>query len=299
MSSWLIFSILSPFLWSISNVVDTVLRRHHVKNDYTLMWFFSFFRWPFVAILFAIFGFSSPGFNSVIWMLIGGALWMIPMTLYLRALEKEEPSRVMLLVNTDSIFTLLIAATMIGERLGMNQALGFALIFLGGVLAAIKKTEKKFHFSKAALFIIVASFMWAFSDVIFKKYEVDFTGFWDAFKYFILGSCIVSLLFILNKKNRDGCTAAIKKLNTAGWILIFVTELTGVCGSIAFAYALTLGKASLTAVFVGIQPLFVFLNGLLLSFFLKSVERESMDYFSLISKTGALILVLLGLSYLG
>ena len=83
------------------------------------------------------------------------------------------------------------------------QGLAFIFLLVGGALAAIKRIEKKWHFSIAFFLIALATLMWAISDVIFKKYEMFFSNFFSAFAFYFFGSFIVALLMMFHSRGRE------------------------------------------------------------------------------------------------
>ncbi|MBI4994875.1 DMT family transporter [Candidatus Peregrinibacteria bacterium] len=146
MNTWLIFALLAPVFWGFSNVLDAAIRREFVKNDSAMTVFLAASRLPFIIAFFLIVGVKIPPIQAVIFMIIGGALWMFPFIFYYKALEFEEPSRVVLLMLTAPIFVLSISFFAINETLTIYQLLAFILIIVGGVFAAIKKLEGRIFF---------------------------------------------------------------------------------------------------------------------------------------------------------
>lgn len=277
MTPWLLFALSAPLLWSIANVFDAALRRHFIKDDRTLMWITGMARLPFVILFLMISGLNMPSVPVVIAMMLGGALWTLPFFLYYKALNKEEPSRIVLLMQVIPVFTLLIAFLMLGENLTTPQGIAFVLLMTGGIFSALKRLEGRWHFSQAFWWMLIASFLWALSDVIFKKYEMEFGGFMPAFSIYFLGSFLTSLTMMAGKKNRKALFSHFKNLPGRAWAMLTASEIAGVTGSLAFAYALVLGKASLTSVLMGIQPLFVLLIGAFLKPLIKELSREDLS----------------------
>ena len=185
---------------------------------------------------------------------------------------------------------------MIGETLNVSQIVAFVLILSGSVLAAFKKRESKWHFSQAFVLILIADVLWSIGDVMFKKYAGDFPNFWAAFYVELLGSSLLGGVIFLMPKYR----AILKgfKLPAVGWNLLLLSAVFGTLGSLFFAYALTLGKAALTIVIVGLQPLFALISGLVLHKFISEVPRDSVKREDLFIKTSSFVLIILGFTYL-
>lgn len=284
--------------WAMTNPLDAALRRYFVQDDVALTWFLTLFRFVLAFILFFIFG-GVVEFNWVLVALfVAGMLWTLPLYFYYKALEFEEPSRVALFSQTLPIFVLLIAVIFIGEELSVSQLVAFGFIFTGGVLAAFKKMNQKWHFSSAFFLILLATFLWASSDVMFKHFSAQFPDFTSAFLLYFIGAGLPALFVFVWPKKVLKISKSFKGLPLRAWVILVLSMLFGIAGSAVFAFALTLGKASLTAVLVGLQPLFAFAFGWIFSLFVKEVKPESLVAESLLLKGVSLVVILLGLFYL-
>ncbi|MBI5753735.1 DMT family transporter [Candidatus Peregrinibacteria bacterium] len=293
---WLLFAILAPFCWGFANPIDAALRRNWFKDDLVLMSVFALTKLPVAVCFLVLFGqgivFGWPFF----WIFLSGIIWMLAFVFFYHSLQIEEVSRVVLILQFQPVLIFLIAVALIHESLNFSQFMAFSLIFIGSILAAFKKTKSRWHFSKVFLFIILAGFMWSLADVIFKKYVIYFPNFWAAFGVDLLGSSLLGGLLFFLPKYRSLYGGF--KLSKIGWTLVFLSAVFGILGSLFFAYALTLGKASLTTVVIGLQPLFAMFFGLMLSYFIKEISRESMNKSGLIVKFLSFVLILAGLVYL-
>jgi len=295
--TWLIFALLGPIFWGLANVMDSALRRKFVQNDAALTWMVAISRLPFFILFFALSGFKAPGLADLGWMILGGALWTLPFFFYYRALKLEDPSRIALLEQTIPLFTLLIAFFALGERLTANQGIAFGLLILAGILASLKQTLGRWRLSPAFALILLATLLWAASDVIFKKFEPSFAGFLGAFGFYFLGSSLTALAMLAMPRGKH-ILDHFKALSGKAWASVAATEIGGILGSLSFAYALTLGKASLTSVMIGIQPLAAFLIGLGLAPLMKEISHEDIGKKALLLKGTSFALVVVGLAIL-
>lgn len=298
MSSWLLFSILAPLFWGLSNPLDAAVRRCYIKNDFVLTWLLVLMRLFLAVILFLVWGTDFIwGWNTFI-LMIAGFLWTLPFLFYFKALEFEETSRVVLFIQMGPIAVFLLAWLIMGETLTLSQFVAFLLILFGGTLAAFKKVNKKWHFSKAFLLLIVASLMWALSDVLFKYLEPFFGTFKNAFVIYFFGGGLPALFVVFFPQKLKLIKKHMTGLGFRAWSILSVTFVSGILGSVAVAYALTLGKASLTTVFAGLQPLFAFIFGVIFVSFIKEIPKESMTRSDIIFKALSLVFILAGLIYL-
>ncbi len=298
MSSWLLFSILAPLFWGLSNPLDSALRRHFIKNDFVLTWLLLLGRLLLAGLLVLLWDVDLVWNMKALALMLAGFLLTIPFILYFRALEFEETSRVIIFTQMGPIAVFLLAYIFLGETLTFLQLMAFFSILVGGTLAAFKKSEQKWHFSKAFGLIAVASLMWSTSDVAFKYLEPFFADFKSAFVVYFFGGGLPALFVFLMPKKLQLIKHHLSGLAFRAWSILVVTFTSGLLGSIFVAYALTMGKASLTVVFAGMQPLFAFLFGLLFVTFIKEVPKESVTKMDVLLKSSALVLIFVGLVYL-
>lgn len=265
-----------------------------------MTWFLSATRLPVIIVFFLVFSVKIPADTSnLLFMLLGGILWIFPFVFYYKAVEFEEISRIALLGQMTPIFVALISYFALNEVLTLNQWLAFILILFAGIMASLNKIEGKWRFSKAFWLLMLATVLWASSDVIFKKIEPEFNGFISAFSFYFLGSFLLAVIMPILPKSRAMITQYFLRKDSKMWTLLILDQLFGISGSMAFAYALTLGKASLTAVLIGTQPLFTFVFGLILIRFIPEVIKENVNRRSLLIKGLSFAFIIIGLVALG
>jgi drug/metabolite transporter (DMT)-like permease len=295
MNTWLFFALSGPFLWAFTNIFDGALRQNFIKNDIALTWIVAASRLPFVILLFLISDIRLPGISVNLWMILAGILWTLPLFFYYRAIKDEDPSRIALLIQLVPVFTLPIAYFTIGERLTSFQIFAFIILILAGIFASLKKMKGNWRLSKAFFLIACACLSWAASDVLFKKFAVFYPNYISAYAVDMFGGFLVCLPILFMPKNRKGVFKNLSGLPVKAWLLIFLSFMAGIIGGLFYNYALTIGKASLTAVMMGIQPLFVFILGLILAFRIKWILKEDTSRESLFAKIISFGLVMIGL----
>jgi drug/metabolite transporter (DMT)-like permease len=296
MNNWLLFSILAPCCWAFSNVLDGAVRRHYIKHDMAMTWFISLTRLPVIIIFLLIFNVKIPiNSSDLLFMILGGALWILPYVFHYKAVEFEEISRIALLGQMIPIFVVFISYFALNEILTANQWLSFILIFSAGIIASLHKVEGNWRLSKAFWLILTATFMWAASDVIFKKFEPGFDDFLSAFFFYFCGSFSLAVVMPFFPKSRAVISQYFFKKDLKMWGLLILDQIFGISGSMAFAYALTIGKASLTAVLIGTQPLFAFIFGLILIRFIPEVVKENLSRRAIIIKSLSFVMIIIGL----
>lgn len=299
MSPWLLFALAAPFCWGIANVIDSVVRRRFVKNDYAMTWFLGISRLIFIVPLLFVIG-ENPWSDSMNlgFMLLAGFFWLFPFIFYYKAMEFEETSRVVIFVQMLPLFSLIMAFFLIGERLNSMQILAFVFLLSGGLLASLKRIGGNVRISRALPLMMLASFIWALSDVLFKKHAEAFGTFGNAFFWYLVGGFLFSMVFFFTNKGRQFVHHHFANLSKRAWWLLGIDQIIGMTGSLSIAYALTLGKASLTVVLMGIQPLIAFGMTFLLRPFIPEIEPEDTATGVLVKKGLSLALIITGLFFL-
>ncbi len=296
---WLLTATSVPLLWAVSNVLDAAIRRHFIKDDAGATWLMGLMDLPFLIFFLWLGGLEFPDFFTTIMIFIAGMSWVFPEMLYFKAIKNEDPSRIALLIQLVPLTTLIMAMFFLGERLSGFQFMAFLVLILGGTIAAFKKIKGIWYLSKAFGLIAVASLLWSFSDVFFKKYEVNFVSFEAAFSVYFLSSFIGSfLLFLYSNRKRKKVKLKLDRIPLRGWFMMSTTVVAGNVGALAFAYALTLKEASLTSVIMGVQPLAVIFFGFLFSKFMKEVKAEKLNKEAIFLKIIAFIFIMIGIALL-
>ncbi|MBI4235572.1 EamA family transporter [Candidatus Peregrinibacteria bacterium] len=295
MNYWLLFTILTPLLWGMTHPIDAGLRRSFIKNEESLTWFFAFFHLPLAILAFFVFDIELIFNLNVALIILAGTFWTLPAYFYFKSVKFESASTVALLLQMIPLCTLVIAYFFIDESLSGIQLAAFFVILFGGILAAMKIKKNALHFSKAFWFMLIGCIMWAISNVSFKYFEPDFINFTSAFVYYFFGSSLPALLLLLHPKKLKSTAKSFRKLPASAWSLLLLSRSASLGGSLSLSYAVTLGKASLTTVMMGIQPFFALLFGFLFSIFFKFIPRESLDMKNWAFKILALLIVIFGL----
>ena len=100
---WLLSAILAPICWGFANPMDAAMRRSWIKNDLVLMSVFALVKLPVAIALMALFGQGIVFNASFMWMFLAGIIWMTAFVFYYKAMQLEEVSRVVLILQFQPI----------------------------------------------------------------------------------------------------------------------------------------------------------------------------------------------------
>ena len=298
METWIIFALIAPALWAITNLFDSKLRNFHIKDEFVLTTFAGFI--GLLAFLFVpIYGISFPGIWIFIVSMIAGVLYIYTMIPYFKALSLEDTSTVIMLWYITPVLIPFFARFFLNENLFFIQYVGFAFILLGGLLISIKRNAlKKIHLSKA-LFMMLASGIMLDIYYLLEKYIYQNQPFWNGFMWIRLGSFIGALTILAIPKYRKSFIQMKNNLNFKSFRLIFGGELLNLIALVSIGFALSLGSVSLVTSLTNFQPLFLLVFIVLLSKFFPKLYQEKLSKKIIFVKIIAVALLIFGLYLIG
>lgn len=298
METWIIFALIAPALWAVTNLFDSKLRNFHIKDEFVLTTFAGFV--GLLAFLFVpIYGFSFPGIWIFTVSMIAGVLYIYTMIPYFKALSLEDTSTVIMLWYITPFLIPFFARFFLNENLLFIQYVGFALILLGGLLISTKRNAlKKIHISKA-LFMMLASGIMLDVYYLLEKYVYQNQPFWNGFMWIRLGSFIGALTILTIPKYRKSFIQMKNNLNFKSFGLIFGGELLNLIALVSIGFALSLGSVSLVTSLTNFQPLFLLAYVILLSKFFPRLYQEKLSKKIIFVKVIAVALLIFGLYLIG
>lgn len=298
METWIIFALIAPALWAITNLFDSKLRNFHIKDEFVLATFAGFVG-IFAFLFIPIYGFSFPGILIFILSMIAGVLYIYTMIPYFKALSLEDTSTVIMLWYITPILIPFFARFFLNENLLLIQYLGFFLILLGGLFISIKRNALKKIYVSKALFMMLGAGIMLNIYYILEKYIYQNQPFWNGFLWIRLGSFIGALTILAIPKCRKSFIEMKNNLNFKSFRLIFGGELLNLIALVSIGFALSLGSVSLVTSLTNFQPLFLLVYVILLSKFFPKLYKEKLSKKIIFVKIIAVALLILGLYLIG
>ncbi len=298
--NWFFFAILAPILWSFINHIDKYLLNKFpsgkgVNAIILFSTFFSALILPFIAIFFhqQIFSVSLSQFFLLI---VTGFFGAAAFYFYLKAMDIEEASIVVALLQLTPVFAYFLSFFILNETLQSQQILYSLIILLGIIVISFEiDIENKFKIKTTSLlFAVLSSFLFALNDVCFKLATVPdnfwISTFWQYFGIFIFGS----IFFISSKKSRDEFKNIVKNGSHKVLYLNVISESFYTLGNLANSFATLLAPVAIVSVVSSYQPLFVFLEGIMLTKFLPKLFNEKISYKHLLHKFISVGIIIIG-----
>lgn len=302
-TNWFFIALIPPLLWSIVNHIDKFLLSKYFKGrgSNTIFLFSSLFS----LVVLPIVAYSAPAtfwhisFAKVVYLLIVGGINATAFYLYLKALNEEEASVVIPLLQMIPIFGYMLAYPLLGEVLTSQQILYALIVILGISILSLEFENHKVKL-RTKVFILVAasSFLFALHDVLFKLVTVESNFLTSAFWQFAGLGSVGIVIFIINKKERAAFNALFTRTQHKGLILNIASETLYCAGNIANSFATMLAPVALVLVVSSYQPLFVFIIGTLLTVFIPLVSSEKLSRAHLFQKISAISIIIIGSYFL-
>ena len=150
MSNWFLLALIAPILWSIVNHIDKHLLSKYFEGRGVgaIMLFSSLFSvliLPIIAFFYHSQIFNLP-FRDLITLLFVGLLSASAFYLYLKAMDIEEASIVVPLLQLVPIFGYLLSYLILGESLSIQQIM-FSLLIISGIAILSVEIDIENHFT--------------------------------------------------------------------------------------------------------------------------------------------------------
>jgi uncharacterized membrane protein len=303
MHKWFFISLVAPVLWTIVTHIDKYLLSKRFKgNGVGAIFLFSSLFSFFVLIGILLYDHSvvlNLGVRDIATLLSIGIFSAIAFFLYLRALDIEESSVVIPLLQLIPVFAYFLSYFILGETLNKTQILAALIVILGIVVLSIEfDSENKVKLRKKVLYLIAgSSFLFALHDVVFKSVAVKDTFISSTFWQYA-GLCIAGVVvFALSPKYRAQLKSIFQIKDGSVLSLNITSEVLYIIGNLASNFATLLAPVALVLVVTSYQPLFVFIGGTLLTLFLPQIATEKIRMRNLFQKLVSIAIILIG-SYL-
>ncbi len=291
---WLLFALLSNFFRSFSRIANQFLRKKHIADDSSfiliMMFFFSII-WlaflPFIEI-------TVPPIPQLIAALASGFIIIfLSIFPYVYALSREELSSIVPILNLSTLFVLVISVIFLGEKLTGKSYAGFSLLFLAGMIITVEKVKGYLRLNKTLLVVLGAAIGSAISLTLLKFFFLT-ESYWNGFFWFNFGSIIATAVILFFPNSVKNLKKHSNMIKGKVALIFLIAVIFGLLGDLSLLYAMKLGPISLVSVIGSTQMAFMFVIALLFSRFLPSVLKERTDRKTLLKKSIAIAIMIVG-----
>lgn len=299
---WLLLAISARFLDAGVVILDKIILKHTAFKPLPYVFYTGILSVFTVALIIPIsrfiesFGaFYVPNLSLIFLDFLAGFVILSALYFLFVALNRAETSRVMTLTGSlVPIFTFGLSLVIIGETFTKNHLLAFLFLVAGSFLIAY--SYSRFRVSGAFKYTVISSFLWALYFILiklaFSAQTFTTTIFWMQ-----SGVIMGSLLLLLNPKLRQNIfgTGASVSGKKSHLLLFIVNKILSRVSSFMNIFAISIGSVVLVNALEGVKYAFVFLIAVLLSLVLPKVLKEELDFWSVLQKVLAIILISIGI----
>lgn len=232
---WLIITIFAYLFSAIASLFDKYLLKGLIPGPKIYAFYVGFL--GILSLLLIPFGFMIPPFGQIILSLASGALWIVSLLFFFKAVKLFELSRIVPGVGSlTPIFVLGLTFIFTKQGLGFYQLLAFLFLLAGSFL--ISWEGNKFN-SKSLQLSFISAFL--FSLAYFSsKIVYDSQPFLSGFIWMRIGGFIAAIFLLFSKEVREELfkNRASFKTNISG--LFLLGQTMGAGGFILQSFAIKL-----------------------------------------------------------
>lgn len=276
---WLMLAMATSFLYAIINHLDkTLLDRLELGGPEVIL---------IVSCLFAAFGipyaiYMEPGVldinpKNVGIMLLVAILNVTLLFCYLKAMDQDEPTVVVLYYQLVPVFTLVMGYFVLRETITQNELIAMALVIIGTSVASFERSELStfsFKWGTCGL-MVLATLCWAtemtIGKIVILEESVYHSIFWEAVMMVIVGFAIL----IARPKSRRAFKKAFKVNSKVILLVMIFGEALYALGNTLVSLASEIKEVALVMLTQPIQTIFVFIIGMVLAKFFPAIYTQS------------------------
>jgi|HigsolmetaAR206D_1030411.scaffolds.fasta_scaffold10480_2 drug/metabolite transporter (DMT)-like permease len=298
---WIVIALIAPASWAIGNHIDKYLidTQHDNGGIPQLLLYSAFIGLPALILI----GLFQPNVLQIsVWhgtiLTANGMLYVLGLIPYFYALEQEEASVVIPLFQLTAVFSYFLGLFILDEQLGWEQIAASLLIIFGSVFVTLEADPKRFRVRFSVfLWMLLASFLNALNWLLFKVVAIE-EAFWRTSFWEYVGFVIVAVGLLIIPGYRHTFIQAIRIKSPTVLAFVTLNEVLGLIAKTATNFASLLAPLALVSVLNGLQPLFVFVLGILLTLYVPTYTKEMLDRHNVFRKLIAMIIMVIGTSWL-
>ncbi len=297
--NWILVALVAPLLWSLLNHVDKYLISKYAGHSGVgglaiFSSLFAVFALPVVYLIDgSVFDVTVSGAFALI---LSGILFVFCVFLYLHALQRDDASHVVPFWFLTPVFAYILGIFFLGEHIAGDKIIG-SLITLAGAIILSLEFDQGIRVKKATAALMVASSIsLAIGDTIFKFFTVD-ASFWQSIFWNQVGLVVFGLVLLMFVRSHRKDFISVCKANTKQLVALNLGgEIVQTVATIVNFYAMLLAPIALVLlVNYTTQPLFVFIEGLLITKFFPKIAKEHLSRRHIIQKLLSIVIMSAGI----
>jgi len=295
---WILIAILSYLFSAVVAIVDKYLLTGPIPNPKVYAFYIGVLE--ILALFLIPLGFIVPDLSQILLSFFAGALFILALFWFCKALSLFETSRVVPAIGgLNPLFVFTFNYLILGEGfVNFGKILSFILLILGTVIITWEKEKitslKSFKIAALSAFLFSLAF-------VFSKQVYSSQPFWSGFIWMRIGGFLASLFFLFFREVREEVFERKTGLTSKTGGILIVNQGFGALGFILQNRAIALVPIGLLA-FVnaleGAKYAFVLLFIAFLSLRFPKILKEEISKKIIFQKIFAIVLIALGIGLL-
>ena len=300
MTTAILLGILAAFLWGVTNHIDKFMvsgidsGKDSIK---VLLVFSTFVAGIILTPVWLILSKFNIGISlaSLISIFAAAVVYIIAVTLYFKAMEKNDASVVVVMFQMIPVFSYIMALILFKENLTLKQIIGSLIILLSAILISFnfngRNNKKKL---KALILMTLSSFLCA---VYFILFDIGLrnSSYYSCVFWYQIGLLIIGIALLCIKTYRVPFKKAVKNNGKRYLFLNISNEVINLIANALVNFANLTVPIALVNVLTGLQGAFAFILGVLGTIFIPKYIKEDLSKKVVIQKVACIILSIIGL----
>ena len=297
MAAWIYFVLWAQLIWAVCSIIDKfVISKGHIRNPFVYIVFNGVMN-IFIIFLLPFVDFSPLGAADLLIALLSSSALTAGIILYYKAVQYEEISRIMILLQFIPIFTLLLSFLILGERLSKNDFIGFIFLFVAGLLVSYRRENKSFKIGKAFYLMLLSGFFIGIAYVA-AKHIFNVTDFWSGVLW-LRATDFVALAVLFAPSIRKDFFQTFKSMKSSVKGLLGFKMIIDFSAFIISDIAILLGPVALVSALASASaPVFVFALVLMASVYFPNTVKEKVDRNAILIKILAILMIMAGIVFI-
>jgi len=296
--SWIIITLIAPFIWSLMNHLDKFIITRYSKEIgigaiSSLSAVFAGITLPFIYLINP--NILNVSFGDISVLIITGILTAAGILFYLFALQRDDASHIVPFWFLIPVFSYFLGVFFLGEFLSLDKIIGAVIVIVGAMILSLE-FDNKFRVKHITVLLMVASsLVLSVNNVLFKFITIEYS-FWASVFWNHTGVLIFGLLLlvIIRKYRNDFKQILVSRDHKLAYLNVINETLQIVAGLVSY-YSITLAPVSIVLLIsYSFQPLFVIIEGVIITAFMPGIIREHITKKHLIHKLSAISLMIIG-----
>jgi len=293
-------TLFASFLWAITNHIDKYMLcniDNSISNIKTLLIFSSLIAGIVLSpIWLLISGFQIQINNiALIFVFVSSILYFLATLFYLKALEKNDASIVVIMFQLIPVFSYIFSLIFFNETLNTNEIIGALIIISSAVIISFdfSKTSSKNKLI-ALILMILSSLLFSLYFICFdfamRNGEYSVVAFWYQIGLLFIGICLMGI-----KKYRESFIKSIKSSGMKFVSLNITNETINLVANLLVNFANLTIPLALVNTLNGFQGAFCFIIGVIGVSLFPKIISEDLNKRSVLQKVFCIVLGIVGL----